>query len=504
MINRKLKEDWSKLLQINSVINNTEIPEDIKEIITIPFTPLKVSAHLLYYLSQYLYPKFVNDQKNVIDIIISDYDIDNIAFDAFMYNTSRLGIYDSIEPIPKDLLSFKQKDLDNLEELFIVIQSTILKVKNTRIASIRFFRKRSIDLINRYYEKLEKCTMFEFLTNLLDLIQKLVKEELVIIYPEPNILKFLKSIFLLIGNIKLSDIIREFLNILPLFNQTLVFHSNKSDFMFYLQKFNSHNKPNLELTLNELDLNQNPLSSSFNKNNFKVQKGSKFIILHFEPLIEYLLEVSELSYPYDKDKLKLLLQKLLYAFTCINIHWNITPRPKIYNTLIRYLMRIIGFNFNLKKISYWSIPDFIYNFADTYLGLNYKLLFLLIEDDKPRRLISLTCQNSVPIEISVINHEDEKEIKSLNSLWDNLTRKYGFHVILFKIDIELVRKFIDTFLLNFDKIGLLSLLSIMKMIKKPEYFEVYPELPPFQILKKRNIILLAKLLLNNIVDKFEF
>ena len=167
-------------------------------------------------------------------------------------------------------------------------------------------------------------------------------------------------------------------------------------------------------------------------------------------------------------------------------------------------MRIIGFNFNLKKISYWSIPDFIYNFADTYLGLNYKLLFLLIEDDKPRRLISLTCQNSVPIEISVINHEDEKEIKSLNSLWDNLTRKYGFHVILFKIDIELVRKFIDTFLLNFDKIGLLSLLSIMKMIKKPEYFEVYPELPPFQILKKRNIILLAKLLLNNIVDKFEF
>ncbi|MEJ2296105.1 MAG: hypothetical protein P8Y23_15220, partial [Candidatus Lokiarchaeota archaeon] len=471
MINRKLKEDWSKLLQINSIINNTEIPEDIKEIITIPFTPLKVNAHLLYYLLQYLYPKFVNDQKNVLDIIISDYDIDNIAFNAFLYNTKRLGIYDSVQSIPKDLISFKQKELDNLEELFINIQSSILEVKNIRIASIRFFRKRSIDLINRYYEKLEKCTTFEFLTNLSDLIQKLVKEELVIIYPEPNILNFLKSMFLLIGNIKLSDIIREALNIVPEFNQSLVFHSTKSDFTFYFQKSNSHSTPHLELALSELNLDQNPLSYRFNKKSFKDQNASEFIILHFEPLIEYLLEVSELDFPSDKEKLKLLLQKTLYTFTCIGTHWNITPRPKIYNTLIRYLIRIIGFNFNLKHISYWAIPDFIYYFADTYLGLNYKMLFLLTDHDEPKRLISLTFQNGVPIEISVFNDESEKEIKSLSSLWTNLTRKYGFHAILLKIDIELVRKFIDTFLFNFNKIGLFSLLSIMKMIKKSKYFE---------------------------------
>ena len=113
MINRKFKEDWLKLLETNDRINKSDTPEDIQEIITIPFTTLKVNAQLLYFLSQYLYPKFINDQKNVVDIIISDYDIDNIVFNAFLYKTSRLGVYDSIDSIPKDEITFKQRDMNN-------------------------------------------------------------------------------------------------------------------------------------------------------------------------------------------------------------------------------------------------------------------------------------------------------------------------------------------------------------------------------------------------------
>ncbi|TFF89180.1 MAG: hypothetical protein EU548_07900, partial [Promethearchaeota archaeon] len=135
MINKKFKEDWLNFLNINKKINTSETPDDIREIIKIPFTPLEVEAHLLYYLSQYLYPRFVNDQKNVLDIIVSDYDIDNIAFKAFLYKTRRLGIYDSIEVIPEGLIRFKQKDMDNLEQLFIQIQDTLLKSSNFRIAS---------------------------------------------------------------------------------------------------------------------------------------------------------------------------------------------------------------------------------------------------------------------------------------------------------------------------------------------------------------------------------
>jgi len=511
MINKKLKEDWLALIKINKRINKSDTPADIQEKIKIPFTPITVDIHLLYYLSQFLYPRFVNDQKNVVDIIISDYDIDNIVFEAFLYNTSRLGIYDSIETITKEIISFKQKDMDNLEQLFIKIQSTLLETNNTRIASVRFFRKRSIDLINRFYEELENYSIFEFLTHLFDFVQKLVKEELLIIYPEPNIWVFLRSLFSLFGNLKFSDIFRMIFDILPLFNQTLIFHTKELNFVLNLQKLPSQKQPNLRLALEKLELNQNPLVSNLNKNqSSKLKKEFKnhdLIVLQFESLISYLLEVSELRTPFDKEKLKLLLQKLLYAFTRIGTHWNITPRPKIYNSLVRFLMRLFGYNINLKKLSYWAIPENFYNLISTYIGLNYKIALLLTDEEKPIHLLSFACHNGVPVELIPLNHKnviDSERITSLSSLWNSINNQYGFHALLLKIDFRMIQNLLDTFLFKFNKISLFSLLSIIRMLKQSNNFSVYPELPPFQLIKKKSSLILLKVLLDNLIDRFEF
>ena len=511
MIDRKLKEDWLKLLEINDKINKSETPEDIQEIITIPFTPLKVNAQLVYFLANYLYPKFINDQKNVVDIIISDYDIDDIAFNAFLYKTSRLGVYDSIYSISKDEITFKQRDMNNLEQLFINIQSTIIKKRNIRIASVRFFRKRSIDLINRYYEELDKFTPFEFFTHLFDLIQKLIKQELIIIYPEPNIIKFLRSFFSVIGELKISDIIEKFFDLLPLFNQIITFHSIESDFMLHLKKLASEKKKHLELTLKEIYIDKNPIdSNSTNKKLYQLQKEFKsdnLLILKLDSLTTFLLEVSELRIPINKEKLKLLLQKGLYAFSNLGNHWNINPRPKIYSTLIRFLTRLLGFNLNLTKISYWAIPEFIYYIFDSYFGLNYKIAFLLIDEGEIKNIISLECQNGTPIQIIPINQKDiinKESITPLSSIWNIININYGFHVILLKIDATLIRKLLDTFFFKLNKLGLFSLLSTMKMVKNPKYFDFFPELPPFQIIKKKNSLSLLKLLLNILIDKYEF
>jgi len=511
MINRKLKEDWLALLKINKAINSSENPEDIQEIIKIPFTPLEVNVHLLYYLSQYLYPKFINDQKNVVDIIISDYDIDNIAFEGYLYNTSRLGIYDSVQSIPEGMISFKQEDLDNLEQLFINIQSTLLETKKVRIASVRFFRRKSIDLINRFYEKLDKYTMFEFLSNLLDLIQKLVKEKLIIIYPEPNILSFLKSLFLLFGDLKLSDIFKEIITILPFFNQTIIFHSKELNFLFNLQKLSSENQANLKLNLKKIDLEEHSLVSNLNKSDLsrlkKEFKSQNIKVFQFEPFIAYLLNVSELQAPFDKRKLKLLFQKILYAFTEKGIHWNIFPQPKIYNTIVRFLIRIFGFNINLKNLSYWALPDNLYNLIDVYLGLNYKIAFLLTNGEKPKYLISLSCQNGAPLKLTKINKENaikNQKIESLSSLWNFINKKYGYHVLLFKIDIKMIQNLLDLFFFKFNKLNPFSLLSIMRKFKKSEYIDMFPELPPFKIMKKRNSLVLLKMILDNAIDRFEF
>jgi len=511
MIDKKLKEDWLALLKVNKRINTTDTPEDIQEIITIPFTPVKVDVHLLYYLSQYLYPKFINDQKNVVDIIISDYDIDNIAFDAFLYNTSRLGIYDSIKTVPKGVISFKQKEMNNLEQLFIKIQSRLLETNNIRIASVRLFRRKSIDLINRFYEKLEKYSKFEFLIKLFDLIQKLVKEELIIIYPEPNIMIFLKSLFLIIEDLKISDMFKILFNIVPLFNQTLIFHSRKLDFIFNLQKLPSQPNPNLELTLKKWDLDQNPLVSNLDKkelSNLKKEfKSQNLFILQFESFIDYLLELSELRTPANKEKIKLLLQKFFYAIKKVGTLWNISPKPKISSSLLRFILRLFSFNLNLRNISYWTIPDGFYHLIDTYLGLNFKLAFILTDIEKPTHMISLAFNNGALLRIIPINQKNVingEGLTNLNPIWNAINHHYGFHAIIIKMDIRLLQKLINTFIFKLNKLGPFSLLSIIRMVKQSKNFDIYPPIPPFQLIRKKNSLILLKIILDNIIDRYEF
>jgi hypothetical protein len=387
-----------------------------------------------------------------------------------------------------------------------------LTTNNIRIASIRFFRRRTIDLINRYYEEMEKYSNLEYLQHLIDLIQKLIKENLIVIYPEPNLVQFLKNIFLLIGDLKFSNFFNLFFEILPNFNQTIVFHSNNLIFTLNTQKIaRKQNKPELLLTLKRSDNENFPMDFDLNKEELsqirKVFKSDNVLSLRFEPLINYMLELSELRIPLEKKRIELLLQKLLYAVKSLGIHWNIIPRPKIYNTIFRFLIRLIGFNLNPMKISYWAIPGFISNMVDTYLGLNYRITLIIADKEKPLSIMMLGFQDSSLIEIKSIQQKEiivTENISTLSSAWNNINIKYGFNVLIVKIDIKIIEKIFETFVFRLNKLNIFTLYSLMRMLKQSKYLEIYPELPPFQLIKKKNSFSLIKLLLNVLIDKYEF
>jgi hypothetical protein len=154
-----------------------------------------------------------------------------------------------------------------------------------------------------------------------------------------------------------------------------------------------------------------------------------------------------------------------------------------------------------------TLPDNLYNLIDVYLGLNYKIAFLLTNAEKPKYLISLSCQNGAPLKLTKINKENaikNQKIESLSSLWNFINKKYGYHVLLFKIDIKMIQNLLDLFFFKFNKLNPFSLLSIMRKFKKSEYIDMFPELPPFKIMKKRNSLVLLKMILDNAIDRFEF
>ena len=72
-----------------------------------------------------------------------------------------------------------------------------------------------------------------------------------------------------------------------------------------------------------------------------------------------------------------LFQKILFRFRDYENHWYISPKPSIYNTLQRFLLRLVGYNINLRKISHWAIPGLFFTLFTSFFGLNSKILIII-------------------------------------------------------------------------------------------------------------------------------
>ena len=59
---------------------------------------------------------------------------------------------------------------------------------------------------------------------------------------------------------------------------------------------------------------------------------------------------------------------------------------KGYKTFVRLLLRIIGFNLNLKKISHWAIPNYFFHLLTFHFGLNSNILLILTDIKKHKNL----------------------------------------------------------------------------------------------------------------------
>lgn len=509
MINNYFQNNWKKILNFNSKINLVENPEGLSEKVRIPLTPINIEGYLLNYLFSLLYPNFINDQQNILDLIISDYDIEKKILAVYLYITKNAGIHESVEPLPKDLVKINQNDLKDLGNLYNEIQSQILKQKQIKISLIRIFKKRGIDLINTYCSNLEKSPNLDFINPFLDLFQKLVQEDLIYLLPEPNIMQFFKNIFNLINDFKVSQFVQLIKILIPDFITTVVFYSEQLTFLSIINKTNnSEILINLK-TINELNLG---LTDHLSKEGLQViqKKCDSENIFSFrqDQLLELFLELVDLQFPIKKEVLKLILQKIIFGIRSFETYWNLLPRPKIYNTLIRFLLRLIGFNINFKKLSHWAIPDFLFNIIDTYFGLNSNILIILTDSNKiftETFLMLEICNSSLrkirPIDNSELN---EHKIESLESIRYHMLEKYGYIPIIIKIDKIIIQKVIRFFLFKYHKIKPFSLLSIIKMIKKDEFFQIIPKLPPYQLLKKKGAYSLLKLVLSIVIDKHEF
>ncbi|MHA1391662.1 MAG: hypothetical protein ACTSQT_05410, partial [Promethearchaeota archaeon] len=239
MFNEDLRENWLNILNFNSKVSIVENPGSLDEKVKIPLTPIEINAFLLYNLYEVLYPRFISEQQNNLDIIVSDFDIDNIVFGVYLYKTNKPGVHETVEILPNDLIVVKQENLGDINKLFNKFQSSILKNHGVKINSIRIIKKRGLDLINSHSGKISNSTHSDMLRSFLDLLQTSLDGNLISMHPEPYILKFLRNNMSLLEGIRLSSIFAFIEDLIPSFNVLVAMASNQLSFGINLKKIAS-------------------------------------------------------------------------------------------------------------------------------------------------------------------------------------------------------------------------------------------------------------------------
>ena len=522
MINRNFKLNWSKIINFNSKFEILDQPSKIMEIVRIPLTPINIDAHLLYYLFELLYPKFVNDQQNILDIIITDDNREILSL--YLYETRKAGIHESFVKLSRNIVIFQEDDLENIEGFFNKIQLSVVKATGVRISTMRVLKQKAIDLINEHSVSLENLSTYNFITSLMGLIQELYDNNLFYIYPIPNFHNFIKESIALLNGIKLSGIFEFLYDILPKFSISFLFNSDKQPFILRTQKDQPSTKNSRfyiePLTLERLGIDIKNLNTQDILNLIKKKsKSDKVYSLNQKDIISLLLDIFELDFPLALDSLQLIFQKILYGIRNFENKWYMVPRPQVYNSLFRFFVRLFRFNLNLKKLSHWTIPQLLFNSIKTNFGLNSKILIIITSIDKKnfnkveyvknafKFALLFEIENRTIAKIIPINKSElfsEHKINSLDVIRANVSDKYGYVSAVMNIDKFFLTEIMGNFLLELSKFNPFSNFKTLKLFNKEYYFNMYPEIPPFKFIKENGMGTFFKLVLPVFIDKHEF
>ena len=519
MFNEDLEKNRLNILNFNSKVSIVENPGKLDEKVRIPLTPIQIDAFLLYNLYAVLYPRFISEQQNNLDIIVSDFDIDNIVFGVYLYKTNKPGVHETVEILPNDLVRIKQKNLGDINKIFNKFQSSILKNHGVKVNNIRIIKKRGLDLINSHHEKFSNSTNSDIFRNFLDLMQTSLTDNLIIMYPEPNIFKFLRNNLSLLEGIRLSSIFAFIEDLIPSFNVLVAAVSNQLSFGINLKKI-ENNKINsdIEVKLLPIEREDYDLNSYGLLTDIKVAQQTFMVDntfnINFSVILEFLSELIENEIPFKKEILRLFFQKFLYGIRSFDLHWSMYPKPKTFSPLIRFLIRLLGIDLNLQKLSHWAIPDYIFGLFDTFVGLNAKILLFITSDKKNNNdnnqtpiTLLLEIENGT---LTKMKNVIEKELlsgidhESLDSIRFAYSERFGFITNIVILNKNLIKAILNTFIFKFHKISWFSILKVLKMMKKPQNFQIYPEIPPYSLLKKKNSFFFMKDLLKIAIDKHNF
>jgi hypothetical protein len=525
MPKKGVKQSWSHLLNTLNKVDKKEESWTLGEKTKVPLTPIDIDADVLYYLLEFLYPKFINDQQNLLDIIISN-DASDIK-EIYLYRTEKAGIFTKFEKIDPDEFKIKGLDLKEIKSSFDKIQAFLMEKYDLRIANLRLFKEETFSILNDYLNDINEVSLDEFIIKFFSTFGRILRDDLFEIYPKPNAYLFLEDLLEFFGDFNLEGALRKFFDLLPEFNIAVYLNSKRFPLILKITNLKgSMDYSNIKLEIfhpKQLAI----LHKEYKKQDLMEEIKEKLNVenvyyLNQEDVVEILNDLFEKNIPIEEEALKLLFQKIVFAFRSFEIKWFKEPRPLPYNVIIRFLLRLISFNYNLKKVSHWEIPNFLFTSWKRNFGLKEHLLILVtdIKNTEKSKLkknglkasllgaFSVKVENASIVKIKSVKKDFVKNIikdnKNLQNIYSNfIEAEHSFSAIL-KLDQTILRGFLNTFVFNLPNMNLFSKMITIKKIKNKDYFDIFPNKPLIKMLREKGTFTLIKTLLPIFIDKHEF
>jgi len=232
-------------------------------------------------------------------------------------------------------------------------------------------------------------------------------------------------------------------------------------------------------------------------------KVGRVISFRLQDFLNVVKEVVITPFPITKTRWEAIGQRGLYLFKNYGETWATSPSPLAINTLLRFLLRFLGYNYNIWKFSYWYAPSAISNFLVEATGGAGTILCLYrsrIKKAKVNNVQGFTIQ----IENAAITRIEATDPQFVTSIYEKVKTFYSIpwkakeafylarqnypnltNVLFLSEEFfeQLCGKLLGLFL-SIHPLKLFSVSRSLKQLKDPRNFYMYPETVEFQYIRK--------------------
>ncbi len=239
--------------------------------------------------------------------------------------------------------------------------------------------------------------------------------------------------------------------------------------------------------------------------------------LRLQPILELLKEMVVTPPPFTAERWNVCVQRIVNLVKNYGETWASSPPPLTVNNLFRFLTRMLGINFNLRKISYWYIPHAFTNLLTETTGGTGSIL-CLYHTEKEIHSLLIQLENASLTRIDAINSDFLNAVRDrvlgANQIQENAKQIFNLarqtHPKITGV-LLLGPEFFDLLLgrllgsfLSLRALKIFSASRAVKQLMDSRNFYMYPETVALQYLRKISGFKLLGWISRLFFDRHEF